>query len=239
MCGCRVTRPVLTALIVDDEPPARGLMRLMCEQAGLTVMGEAVDGVEALARVKVLAPMLVLLDIAMPCMDGMAVARALSATRHPPAIVFTTAYAQHAVTAFDVGAIDYLLKPIDPDRLAIAIERVRADVRPQVDHLWLPVGADLVRVPLDSVTRVDAERDYVRVHAGGRGYLLRETMERIADRLPTHLFVRLHRSVIVRRDTLTGLRHEGDGVWSAMVDQTQLRIGRSYLAAVRAALSVE
>lgn len=231
---------VLTALIVDDEPPARALLRLMCEEAGLTVVGEAADGIDALARAADTTPMLVLLDIAMPGMDGMAVARALADTEWPPAIVFTTAYAEHAVTAFDVGAVDYLLKPIDPDRLALAIERVRAEARPKTDHLWLPAGAGLVRVPLDSVTRVEAERDYVRVHAGGRSYLLRETMNAIQERLPAKTFLRLHRSAIVRRDVITGLRHDGAGSWSALLSEGEpARIGRSHLAALRGALNLD
>lgn len=235
-----MARSTLTTLIVDDEPPARALLRLMCEEAGLVVVGEAIDGVDALARAAATRPMLVLLDIAMPGMDGMAVARALALTQSPPAIVFTTAYAQHAVSAFDVGAVDYLLKPVDPDRLALAIARVPAEARPQTDHLWLPAGAGLVRVPLDSVTRVEAERDYVRVHADGRSYLLRETMERIAERLPATAFLRLHRSAIVRRDTITGLQHEGDGVWSALISGGEpMRIGRSHLPRVRSALNVD
>ena len=235
-----MARLKLTTLIIDDEPPARALLRMMCEEAGLVVVGEAIDGVDALAQVVASAPMLVLLDIAMPGMDGMAVARALARIQRPPAIVFTTAYAQHAVTAFDVGAVDYLLKPVDPDRLALAIDRVCGEARPETDHLWLPAGAGLIRVPLDSITRVEAERDYVRIHANGRGYLLRETMECISERLPAKAFLRLHRSAIIRRDAITGLQHEGDGVWSALISGGQsMRIGRSYLAKVRSALNID
>lgn len=234
-----MARPPLTVLIVDDEPPARLLLRLLCEEAGLTVVGEAPDGPAALRQVESSAPQLVLLDIAMPGMDGMTVARTLAAAPSAPAIVFTTAFAQHAVAAFDVGAIDYLLKPIDPERLSLAIDRVRAEPQSVVDHLWLPQGANLIRVPLGSVTRIDADRDYVRVHAAGRSFLLRETMESIAGRLPAASFLRLHRSTIVRRDAVAGLRHEGDGVWSALLaDDKAVRIGRTYLAAVRGAVGV-
>ena len=116
----------LTAVIVDDEPPARDLLRLLCGQAGVAVLGEAADGIAALEMLAQVNPDLVFLDISMPALDGMAVARRLSEKAQAPAIIFTTAHAAHAVTAFDVGAVDYLLKPIDSDRFALALSRVRA-----------------------------------------------------------------------------------------------------------------
>lgn len=228
----------LTTMLIDDEPPARDLLRLLCEDHGVVVVGEAGDGASALALLKGMSPDFLLLDIAMPVMDGIAVARKLFGLAQGPKIVFTTAFAQHAVVAFDVAAADYLLKPIDPSRFAVALERVRAmRVDPAVtsiDYLWVPHRSDLLRIGIDAIERVEAERDYVRLHVAGRSHLLRETMDRFHSRLPHKDFLRLHRSTIVRRDLITGLHHEGSGVWSALLqDGTTQRIGRSYLDAVR------
>jgi|TARA_R110000868_G_scaffold392286_3_gene662854 two-component system response regulator AlgR len=234
----------LCALVVDDEAPARRLLRMLCSDAGIVVSGEADDGDSALALLEEIPADIVFLDIAMPGIDGMETARRIPQggnTASVPAVVFTTAFAQHALAAFDVGAVDYLLKPIDTARFGLAIERVRAalggrlgDAPSPADHLWVPHRSDLVRVEVAAVERVEAERDYVRVVVGGRSHLLRETMEGMAKRLPSDRFIRIHRSTIVRRDLVRGLRHEGGGVWSiALADDTMLRIGRSYLDAVR------
>lgn len=225
-----------TAAIVDDEPPARDLLRLLCAQAGVVVLGEAEDGLAALALLERVRPNLVFLDIAMPVLDGLAVARRLFQSTRSPAIIFTTAYAAHAVTAFDVGAVDYLLKPIDPDRFALALARARsACVEASTsDHIWVPHRSDLLRIDIAMIDRFEAERDYVRIHVGPVSYLLRETMEVIARRLPEVMFQRVHRSTILRRDLFRGVRHEGNGVWSVVLnDGKTVRIGRSFSAVVR------
>lgn len=228
----------LRVLIVDDEAPARDLLQILCAEERLEVVGEAADGLTALARVEALAPDLVLLDVAMPGLDGMGVAMRLAERGGGPWVVFTTAYTRYAAAAFDVAAVDYLLKPVTPARFRQAIARVpvsRSPSRPQAGHLWLPHLSDLVRADLSDITRVDAERDYVRIALGGRTHLLRTTMDSFAARLPEALFLRLHRSTLVRRDQIAGLRHEGGGVWSVTLpDGSLARIGRSYLAAVHA-----
>ena len=234
-----MAEPQLTAAIIDDEPPARDLLRLLCEKHGVVIVGEAEDGASALAMLGGIAPDFLLLDIAMPVMDGIAVARTLFGQQQAPLIVFTTAYAQHAVSAFDVAAADYLLKPIDPSRFAVSLERVRTmragSAKTSGDHLWVPYRSDLLRIGIDAIERVEAEKDYVRLHVAGRSYLLRDTMDGLHRRLPPKAFLRLHRSTIVRRDLIVGLRHEGGGVWSALLHSgVRQRIGRSYLDAMRA-----
>lgn len=228
----------LTAMLVDDEPPARELLRLLCEEQGIAVVGEAEDGASAIALLEDIKPDLLLLDIAMPVMDGMAVARKLSGQADAPLIVFTTAFTQFAVAAFDVAAVDYLLKPIDPDRFSTALERVRSKRADRVDavpdYIWVPYRSDLLRVEITAIERIEAEKDYVRLHVAGHSYLLRDTMDSLQSRLPERVFIRLHRSSILRRDLISGLRHEGSGVWSALLqDGATQRIGRSYLDAVR------
>lgn len=230
----------LTTILIDDEPPARDLLRLLCADHEVVVLGEAGDGASALALLERMTPDFLLLDIAMPVMDGMTVARRLFGLAQAPKIVFTTAFAQYAVAAFDVAAADYLLKPVDPSRFAVALERVRAmRIDPAVssiEYLWVPHRSDLLRIGIDAIERVEAERDYVRLHVTGRSHLLRETMDRFQSRLPQKDFLRVHRSTIVRRDLISGLRHEGSGVWSALLhDGATQRIGRSYLDAVRSA----
>nr|WP_246347809.1 LytTR family DNA-binding domain-containing protein [Brevundimonas variabilis] len=227
--------------MADDEPPARELLRFLCEAQDVSVIGEAEDGRIALALLERLKPDFVMLDITMPVMDGMTVARRLFDRPQAPAIVFTTAFSQYAVSAFDVAAVDYLLKPIDPSRFAVAVERVRIGLgvnngKP-IDCLWVPNRSDLLRIEITAIERIEAEKDYVRIHVPGRSYLLRETMDGLQDRLPRPDFLRLHRSTIVRRHLMTGVHHEGSGVWSAiMKDGTLQRIGRSYLNDVRAGI---
>lgn len=231
----------LTCVLVDDEPPARELLRFLCDEHDVVVIGEAENGQVALNLLEKLKPDFVMLDITMPVMDGMTVARRLFDRARMPAIVFTTAFSQYAVAAFDVAAVDYLLKPIDPARFAVAVERVRrglaVNIGKPIDYLWVPNRSELLRIEITAIERVEAEKDYVRIHVSGRSYLLRETMDGLQNRLPPHDFVRLHRSTIVRRDLMTGVRHEGSGVWSAiMKDESLQRIGRSYLTDVRAAM---
>lgn len=233
--------PGLRVLVVDDEAPARDLLRLVCSDHGLAVAGEAETGEAAVTEARRLRPELVLLDIAMPGIGGMAAARAIAALPAPPAIVFTTAFEGHALAAFDVGAVDYLLKPIVDARFAEMLERVlavRGQARPAEAYIWVPVRSELRRVPLAAIERVTAERDYVRLDVDGRSHLLRMTMDDMVDRLDPAAFLRVHRSTILRRDRVTGLRHEGGGVWSAVLAGGEAeRIGRSYLDRVRAGLA--
>ncbi len=231
----------LRVLIVDDEAPARDLLRMLCADQGLTVVGEAKTGEEAVKLADRLRPDLVLLDIAMPGMGGMAAARHIAAAFAPPAIVFTTAFEGYALAAFDVGAVDYLLKPIVDMRFAAMLDRVsavRASAAPSQDHIWVPVRSELRRVSLATIERVTAERDYVRLQIDGRSHLLRVTMDDMHAKLDSAMFVRVHRSTIIRRDLVIGLRHEGGGVWSALsLEGDPVRIGRSYLDTVRALLA--
>ena len=230
----------LRVLIVDDETPARDLLRVLCAEHGVAVVGEATIGEEAVQLSDRLRPDLVLLDISMPGMGGIAAARQITAIPAPPAIVFTTAFEGYALAAFDVGAVDYLLKPIVDARFATMLDRVgasRISPAPPEDHIWVPVRADLRRVSLTAIERVTAERDYVRLEIDGRSHLLRATMDEIIVKLDPAAFLRIHRSTIVRRDLLTGLRHEGGGVWSAVLASGDAgRIGRSYLQRVRLVL---
>ncbi|MEZ5710007.1 MAG: response regulator transcription factor [Blastomonas sp.] len=239
----------LRTMIVDDEPLAVERLQLLCaREEQISLVGTAGDGESALRLAEQLRPELVFLDINMPRLDGMGVARALGRMGQSPAIIFVTAYQGFAVEAFDLAAIDYLLKPVAGDRLARAVARVlerrgavlagTAEPAVQgtqwVQEFWVPHRSELKRIEAAMIERIDAERDYMRLHIGTRSYLLHETIKTLEERLDPAQFVRLHRSHIVRNDYITGLRHAGGGVWHAqLADGAELRIGRTYLARVK------
>lgn len=237
-----MTESTLRTLIVDDEPLAVERMQLMCaDQPALRLVGTANDGATALRLIEALSPSLILLDIAMPEVDGIAVANAIAERGGAmPAIIFVTAFDRFAIEAFDVEAVDYLLKPVSADRLARAIARVvdrrtNAAAAPEghifVQEFWVPYRSELIRIAAADIERIDAERDYMRLGLGQRSYLLHQTITALEARLDPGLFIRLHRSVIVRRDRITSLGHDRSGAWHAeLVDGAQVRIGRTYLA---------
>ena len=238
----------LSTLIVDDEPLALERMEHICAALpSLKVIGTARDGKEALEAIESLSPDLVLLDMTMPEFDGLAVARALTRRAAAPAVVFVTAHDNFAVEAFDLEAVDYVLKPVTPERLQRAVSRAAArrstrerGMREWLSEFWVPYRSELLRIAVTDVDRIDAERDYVRLHVGqgegtNRSYLLLQTVSGLEARLDPALFIRLHRSTILRRDRITVLRHDGLGVWSAeLEDGSQVRIGRTYLSRAKA-----
>jgi two-component system, LytTR family, response regulator AlgR len=235
--------PPLRTLIVDDEPLAVERLQMICASlTGLVVAGTASDGEAALRLIDVLTPDVVLLDMTMPGMDGLSVARALGSHSNPPALIFVTAHDSFAVEAFDLDAVDYVLKPVSADRLERAISRavLRRTPRERTPNTWLaefwvPHRSELLRIAAGDVSRIDAERDYVRLHVGGASYLLLQTISGLEARLDPEQFIRVHRSTILRRDCIAGLRHDGLGAWSAeLADGSAVRIGRSYLARAKA-----
>lgn len=235
--------PIRT-LVVDDEPLAIERLQILCaREPMIDLVGTASDGEAALRLLEALEPELLLLDIAMPGLDGIGVARAIEQRATRPAVVFCTAFDQYAVTAFDLSATDYLLKPVAQDRLARAVQRVveRRKAPPEAaaasDHaqeFWVPHRSEMIRIAAQDIDRVEAERDYMRLHVGQRSFLLHQTITEMERRLDPTLFVRLHRSTIVRRDRIARLSHDGMGVWHAILtDEEKIRIGRTYLPAAR------
>lgn len=233
----------LRTLIVDDEPLAVERMQVLCaEIADLAVIGTASDGDAALRLAQKLDPDLLLLDMTMPGKDGLALAKELAASDNPPAIIFVTAHEDFAVEAFDIEAVDYVLKPVAAERLERAIERALAR-RAQspapsenwLSEFWVPHRSELLRVETAQVHRIDAERDYVRLHVGETSYLMLQTIAGLEKRLNPEKFIRIHRSCILCRDSIRGLRHEGLGVWNVELEGGEtLRIGRTYLKNVKA-----
>ncbi len=238
-----MTDPPLRTLVADDEPVARQRLLVLCANlVGVSVVGEAVDGLDTIGRIRALAPDLVLLDISMPDLDGIAVAAASALGERPPAIVFCTASDAHAVRAFDVSAVDYLLKPVQRERLERALVRVRrlrnipgplAHPAPP-DHLWVPHRGAMHRIDIADITRIDAEGDFVRLWTARAQFMLNETLTRLAERLDPETFVRLRRSSVVRVAELRDVRHVGLGAWEAqLADGNRIRIGPTYWKAIK------
>jgi two-component system response regulator AlgR len=243
-----MTEP-LRILIADDEP-------LACERLGLllgrvddaTLVGTAHDGTEAVVLAQQTAPDVVMLDIAMPGLDGIEVARALSRLPRSPAVVFVTAFDQFAVAAFEVAAVDYLMKPADAARLDRALDRARtflaqrdpasvstAGEAPRfLEEFWASDLSGLVRIAARDIDRVSAERDYMRLHVGKRSWLIHHSMAALEEGLDPALFVRLHRSAIVRRDVIAGFARNPSGRWIArLADGSEQPVGRLYADQVR------
>ena len=183
----------------------------------------------------------------MPGLDGIGVARALAAQQPSPAVVFVTAFDQFAVAAFEVEAVDYLMKPVDPLRLQRALDRARAYLDQRTDRpsagkgsqwleeFWASDLSGLVRIAARDVDRVSAERDYMRLHVGRRSWLIHHSMAALEEGLDPELFVRLHRSAIVRKDFITGFTRNPSGRWIArLADATEQPVGRLYSDRVRA-----
>jgi two-component system, LytTR family, response regulator len=245
--------PTVRAFIADDEPPARNKIRKFLEsRADVTLAGEAGDGVTAIERVLELRPELLFLDIQMPNGDGFDVLRAIY-PQHKPAVIFTTAYDQYAIRAFEVEALDYLLKPFTADRFHAAVDRaLRARSRPaptpreaesKVEHLLAQLAATrrsnqriLVRnddrlffVNASDVEWVEAEEKYVLLHTPSHHHILRQSISALEAQLGSAGFVRIHRSHLLNLEALKELVSLGRGDCIAVLKSgTRLNVGRNF-----------
>jgi len=209
----------LRVMVVDDEPPARErLKQLLAEVPDTVLAGEAASGEEALALVATQEPDVVLLDIRMPGMGGLEAARRLARLPDPPEVIFTTAYEQHALEAFDAQASGYLLKPVRRERLAAALERVRrpsrarlaADAPSARTHLAARVRDQLKLIPLQDVLCFVADQKYTTVrHVGGEDLI--EDSLRLLEQEFAEEFVRVHRNALVAIAQIESLDREPDG----------------------------
>lgn len=232
----------LRLLVVDDEPPARArLRRLLAALPGVQVVGEAGSGLQALALAESLRPDALLLDVQMPELSGLDVAASLP--EDGPAVVFVTAYDDYALPAFDAAALDYLLKPVDPARLARAIGRIRqrrpqAAARPAPARLVVAERGQLHVIDCSELLWLQAADNYVELHGAQRMHLLRRTLDGLlADLGPG--FVRIHRSRAVALAAVSAVEAAGRGnATVALRDGTRLACSRPWREGLQRALRV-
>lgn len=251
----------LRVLIVDDEPIARRGVRLLLEtEDDLAVVGECSNGDEALAAIRRDAPDVVFLDVQMPNRDGFEVLAALS-PEELPVVIFVTAYDQYALRAFDVQALDYLLKPFDDDRFYDALARAREQVRRRkegafaqkvrallsafegvhpaedrpsyLERVAVRAGGRVQFFKVHEVDWIEASGDYMCLHIGNKPHYVREKMGTLEEKLDPRRFVRIHRSTIVNVDRIRELRgHDNGGYMVLLLDGTELKLSRSYQGTV-------
>jgi two-component system LytT family response regulator len=247
----------LNTLLVDDEPLAReGLRMLLARDPDVAGVHEARNGREAVEAIRRLHPDLVFLDVQMPEMDGFGVVREIGAERMPP-VIFVTAHDRHAVAAFEISALDYLLKPVTAERFAAALERAKARLRAQPDEdasrqilsllegmaapgryvkrFAVRSGGTTLLVPAEDVDWIGAAENYVELHCGRSTHLVRAAMNTLEKSLDPAVFLRIHRSVIVNLSRVRELRSAEHGEYVVTLhDGVRLQSGRAYHEALRA-----
>ena len=254
-----MTAAPLKIFLVDDEKPARERLKaVLADIAGQLpnqVAGEAANGMEALEAIPAAAPDLVLVDIRMPRMDGVELVRHLGRMERPPAVVFVTAYDQYAVQAFELNAVDYLLKPVRAERLAGALEKARRsgplaaavlDKLPQEGrrHLSCTERGRILIIPVEHILYLKAELKYVTARTAEREYLLEESLTQLEAEFPQR-FVRVHRNCLIAREAIAGFERDagsqGETHWLALVKGAaeKLPISRRQWPAVKSAFAGE
>jgi len=250
---------MIRVLVADDQPMARErLVSLLTAEPGIELAGTAASGPEAIDCIRAASPDLVFLDLQMPGMDGFKVIEAIGVDRMP-ATVFVTAYDEYAVRAFEVHALDYLLKPFGRLRFQSALARARRHLErerqgemagrlaellrsgrtePAGERLLVKSGGRVSFVDVDAIDWVEAEGNYVRIHAGDQVYLMRETMSGLIDKIGPQRFFRIHRSRIVNIKRVKELLIAGGGDYQVvLVDGTKLGLSRLYRDALQEQLT--
>ena len=245
-------------MVVDDEPAARrGVKLILKDEPDIEVVGEAGDGESAVTLIKKHKPDIVFLDVQMPGQDGFGVLKALEPAERP-VVIFVTAFNEHALKAFEVHAVDYLLKPFDDARFSAALSRAREAVRSRStralnakvdqliaqfessstndteaggfnDRVMVKSSGEIFFLKPNEIDWVEAEGDYMKFHGGGKSHLMRETMARLEARLDPKRFVRIHRSTIVNLDCVRKLSPSFVGEYAVVLaDGTKLKLSRGY-----------
>lgn len=242
----------LRALLVDDEILARvALRQALAGHADVEVMGECGNVREATQAITTLLPDLVFLDIQMPGGDGFNLMHDLTSIESPPLIVFTTAFAEHALQAFDANAIDYVLKPIDQARFDQAMDRVRKHwlglqhrgISPArcdgeyIKRISVQMAERTIVIPVTDIDWIRADDNYVRIHANGATYLHRETLRHLYASLDPAHFLRIHRSIVVNMNRIREVHALFQGHAEVVLhDGTRLDLSRRFRQAARSAL---
>jgi len=248
--------PRIRTIVVDDEPAARRGVRLLLERdPDIEIVGEAGGGLEAVDLIQRARPELAFLDVQMPECDGFQVLARVGVDA-APAIVFATAYDEYALRAFEVHAVDYLLKPYDDRRFTAALQRAKETVRrrktevvdarlnrlldyiqtaapaatdDRTDRILVKSSGEIFFLKAEEIDWIEAEGDYMKFHVAGKAHLMRETMARLEARLDPKRFIRIHRSTIVNIDRMRKLSPSFAGEYAVVLnDGTKLKLSRGY-----------
>jgi len=229
-----MTERTLRVLIVDDELLARQRIEdLLVKEPHVSIVGVATDGNEAVERIRALQPDLVFLDVQMPARTGIDVIETIG-PEQMPITIFTTAYERFALKAFDVAAIDYLVKPFDDERFAQALARARKAIEAQpprsgyLDRIPVELRGQIRVVPVSMIDYITASGPYAELHVNGRTFAIREKMQTLEEQLDPNIFFRIHRSAIVRLDRIDALLHAAGGDYAVRLkDGTELSVSRA------------
>ena len=245
---------MLNALIVDDEAPARSELRFLLEETGrinqISEAANAREAVEKLVRSKEGTDErtdVLFMDISMPKTSGMQLAEALHKLKNPPAVVFVTAYSEYAVEAFSVDAVDYLLKPVETSRLARALDKVEARVKPApsshagVERIPVEKGGRKVLVPIDQIRYIEAKDDYSCIYTEGDRYLSTISLAKLEQKLSSHNFFRVHRGYIVNLDNVESVDTISSGILQLGlkgIEEKKIPVSRRRVVALKRALGL-
>ncbi len=234
----------LRVLVVDDEILARQRIEdLLAKEENVVIAGTASDGASAIEAIRALRPDLVFIDVQMPGLSGIEVAKELGEAM--PVTVFVTAYDQHAVKAFELEAVDYLVKPFDDERFEQAFRRARraAETRRSssgVSRIAVEVRGQIRAVPVDRIDYITASGPYAELHVDGKTFAVRERMQALEDKLDPRQFFRIHRSAIVRVDMIdVFLRHAGGDYGVRLKNGVELSVSRTKREELEARLGVQ
>lgn len=240
---------MLSAMIVDDEAPARSELRYLLEETGrIDGIDEAASAREAVEKIIESRPDVLFLDISMPKTTGMQLAEALHKLKNPPAVVFVTAHSEYAVNAFEVDAVDYLMKPVETERLGVALDKVEARIAPAAsasrapqERIPVEKGGRKVLVPVDQIRYIEAKDDYSCIYTDDDRYLSTISLAQLENRLTPHGFFRVHRGYIVNLEHVSDVEVMANGILQLGLDgipDKKITVSRRRVVQLKRALGI-
>ena len=237
----------MRAMIVDDEAPARSELKYLLEESGrVDLIVEATSAREAVERLMEVRVDVMFLDISMPKTNGMELAEALHKLKNPPQVVFVTAYSEYALDAFGVDATDYLMKPVETDRLAQALDKIVEHIKPlnlpvSVERIPVVKSGSKVLVPIDQIRFIEAKDDYSCIYTESDRFLSTISLQKLEDRLVGHGFFRIHRSYIVNLEYVADVEVISAGILQLTIqgfEDKHISVSRRRVVALKRALGI-
>ena len=237
----------MRAMIVDDEAPARSELKYLLEESGrVDLIVEATSAREAVERLMEVRVDVMFLDISMPKTNGMQLAEALHKLKNPPQVVFVTAYSEYALDAFGVDATDYLMKPVETDRLAQALDKIVEHIKPlnlpvRVERIPVVKSGSKVLVPIDQIRFIEAKDDYSCIYTESDRFLSTISLQKLEDRLVGHGFFRIHRSYIVNLEYVADVEVISAGILQLTIqgfEDKHISVSRRRVVALKRALGI-